>query len=300
MGCHHHQECPTNSLIKLLPCEWSDFGKESFRKNEEKKFKMWKLFFGVQDPRKATPSKKTHPNWKIDPFLAWMQNVFRVAWNFGRHGSCDKQDVGFTDRHEDKQRVNYKDEGDGFLFDSIAEAGYTFCFFFCNRPTPSHYLRQDNLFMSAKLCAGAYNGENQVQIHGVVRKNGRGVPPCVMQEFQKNANKLEALSRLQFWKVDLNVLASFACLIMMQRMFILWVLQLLKSHGSKKKGKCTKWGTQEGENEVSSTKIDEWLQQWNEQGGSDRPVMKHLPFWSLDTYTKIVVVNFAFGEYNLC
>lgn len=134
----------------------------------------------------------------------------------GRYGSCDEQDVGFTGKHEDKQRVNYKDEGDGFLVDSIAEAGYTYCFFFHNQPAPNHYLRQgyspthvhllhlfdllpsknhiiglDNLFMSAKLCAGAYKGKNQVQINGVVQKNGHGIPLCVMQEFQKNAKEAD-------------------------------------------------------------------------------------------------------------
>jgi hypothetical protein len=58
-------------------------------KNIEKRYKMWKLFFGIQDPRKDTPSKKTHPNWKIDPYVSWMQTVFPAAWNFGKFGSCD-------------------------------------------------------------------------------------------------------------------------------------------------------------------------------------------------------------------
>ena len=198
------------------PVNGNDFVKDSFGKNSEKKWKMWKLFFGVQDPRKATPTKKTHPNWKIDPFLAWMQNVFRLAWNFGKFGSCDEQVIGFTGKHEDKQRINYKDEGDGFLVDSVAESGFTYCFFFRNQPAPNHYIRQgysptharvlhlfdllpsknhviglDNLFMSVKLCTGAYSGKNQVQIHGVVRRTGRGVPPCVLQEFQKNQKEAD-------------------------------------------------------------------------------------------------------------
>jgi hypothetical protein len=198
------------------PVNGNDLVKESFGKNSEKKYKMWKLFFGIQDPRKETPSKKTHPNWKVDPYLSWMQTVFRVAWNFGKFGSCDEQDIGFTGKHEDKQRINYKDEGDGFLVDSVAESGYTYCFFFRNQPAPRNYIQQgysptharvlylfdllpsknhviglDNLFMSAKLCAGAYKGRNQVQIHGVVRKSGRGVPTCVLQETQKNAKEAD-------------------------------------------------------------------------------------------------------------
>jgi hypothetical protein len=198
------------------PVNGNDFVKESLGKNIEKKYKMWKLFFGIQDPRKDTTSKKTHPNWKVDPYLSWMQTVFRAAWNFGKFGSCDEQDIGFTGKHEDKQRINYKDEGDGFLVDSVAESGFTYCFFFRNQPAPSNYIRQgysptharvlylfdllpsknhviglDNLFMSAKLCIGAYKGKNQVQIHGVVRRNGRGVPTCVLQEFQKNAKEAD-------------------------------------------------------------------------------------------------------------
>jgi hypothetical protein len=37
--------------------------------------------------------RKTHPNWKIDPFLSWMGIVFRHAWHSGRYGSCDEQDM---------------------------------------------------------------------------------------------------------------------------------------------------------------------------------------------------------------
>jgi hypothetical protein len=36
--------------------------------------------------------RKTHPNWKIDPFLSWMGIVFRHAWHSGRYGT----DTGYT------------------------------------------------------------------------------------------------------------------------------------------------------------------------------------------------------------
>mmetsp|Transcript_11360 Transcript_11360/g.16534 ORF Transcript_11360/g.16534 Transcript_11360/m.16534 type:complete len:156 (+) Transcript_11360:872-1339(+) len=32
-------------------------------------FKEFKCFFSVQDPRYATPSRKMHPNWKVERFL---------------------------------------------------------------------------------------------------------------------------------------------------------------------------------------------------------------------------------------
>jgi len=58
-------------------------------------------------------------------------------------------------------------------------------------PSKNHVIGLNNLFMSMKLCTGAYKGKNQVQIHGVVRKSGRGVPPCVLQEFQKNQKEAD-------------------------------------------------------------------------------------------------------------
>jgi hypothetical protein len=125
------------------------------------------------------------------------KTVFHAAWNFGKFASCHEQDIGFTGQHEDKQRINNNDEGDDFLDDSVAESGYTYYFFFHNQPAPRNYIQQgyspthacllylfdllpsknhviglDNLFLSAKLCAGAHKGKNQVQIHGVVQKSG--------------------------------------------------------------------------------------------------------------------------------
>jgi len=45
--------------------------------------------------------------------------------------------------------------------------------------------------MSVKLYTAAYSGKNQVQIHGVVRRTCRGVPACVLQEFQKNSKEAD-------------------------------------------------------------------------------------------------------------
>jgi hypothetical protein len=165
------------------------------------------LFFACQNPVLEVPSTKTHPNHKVDPFLLWMQIVSTDPWDFGEHGSCDEQCIGFTGNHTDKQRINCKKEGDGFLADSICKEGYTYSFFFRNQPAPAYYLNKgyspthsrvlflfdtlpcnnhviglDNLFMSAKLAWGAYNGKNKVKIHGVVRRHNRGIPSCVLQE----------------------------------------------------------------------------------------------------------------------
>jgi len=51
----------------------------------------------------------------------------------GRSVSCDEQTIGFQGRHQDKQRISYKKEGDGFQADCICENGYTYTFYFIQR-----------------------------------------------------------------------------------------------------------------------------------------------------------------------
>jgi len=46
--------------------------------------------------------------------------------------------------------------------------------------------------MPAKLAWGAYNGKNQVKIHGVVRHHNRGVPSCVLQEDKNRKEDIKA------------------------------------------------------------------------------------------------------------
>ncbi len=101
-----------------------------FGRNADKRHKMFKAYFCIQDPCKIVPLKSTHPNFKIDPFLKWAQIVSMSSWDLGKIISCDKQTIGFKGmNHSDVQRVNYKKEGDGFLCDSIYENGFTYSFF---------------------------------------------------------------------------------------------------------------------------------------------------------------------------
>jgi len=79
---------------------------ETFGFDAEKRYKQWKCFFGVQDPRKELPSTKTHPNFKIGPFLYHMQKVSMEARDMKEIASFDEQDVGFTGCHQDKQIIN--------------------------------------------------------------------------------------------------------------------------------------------------------------------------------------------------
>ncbi len=45
-----------------------------------------------------------------------------------------------------------------------------------------HRCKMDNLYNSVKHAQAAYLLPNPVLIHGVLRKSGRGCPPCVVQE----------------------------------------------------------------------------------------------------------------------
>ena len=51
---------------------------------------MFKSFFGCQDPRLILPSKKTHPNFKIDPFFKHLLVSFKSMWDLGENVSFDE------------------------------------------------------------------------------------------------------------------------------------------------------------------------------------------------------------------
>jgi hypothetical protein len=56
----------------------------------KKRHKHFKAFFSCQDPMLPTPSRKTHPNHKIDNFLDHINRVSMEAWDLGKHLSCDE------------------------------------------------------------------------------------------------------------------------------------------------------------------------------------------------------------------
>jgi hypothetical protein len=84
----------------------------------------------TQERRYQAQRPKTHTNFKINHFLQHVMKVSIDAWDMGEVLSCDEQDIEFTGRHQDKQWVTYKDEGDRFLTDSLCQDGYTYTFYF--------------------------------------------------------------------------------------------------------------------------------------------------------------------------
>ena len=83
-------------------------------KGLDKCHKKFKAFFDIQDPQKAPPPKASHPNWKVDPLLAWIQAVSMAAWDMGCYLCCDEQTIGFKGNHADKQWISYQKKGVDF------------------------------------------------------------------------------------------------------------------------------------------------------------------------------------------
>ena len=40
----------------------------------------------------------------------------------------------------------------------------------------------DNLYLSAKLCRSVWRCQQKIQVYGVVRQSGRGIPKCILQK----------------------------------------------------------------------------------------------------------------------
>jgi Transposase IS4 len=180
--------------------------------------KHFRAFFACQDPRKPPPNRKTHPLNKVSPVLKWMNFIGKNSVRLGMNCSVDEQTVGFQGKHQDKLRVTYKVEGDGFQADTICERGFTYAHYFRNDPPPREYIKKgmsplhsrvlwlfdqladnhhrvwmDNLYLSAKFVKASYNHPRKVMIAGVTRRNGRGLPMSVIQDEVKNKTAQEAV-----------------------------------------------------------------------------------------------------------
>jgi hypothetical protein len=53
----------------------SDFVRNSFGPSAERRHRMFKAFFAVQNPMIEAPPRKKKPNWKINPLIKWLNFV---------------------------------------------------------------------------------------------------------------------------------------------------------------------------------------------------------------------------------
>ena len=80
----------------------------------ERRHCHFKCFFAIQDPRIATPSRKSHPNWKVEPLLKQALRVSKEAVIPGQDAAIDEQTNGFQGAHEDKKQISKKEKEMGF------------------------------------------------------------------------------------------------------------------------------------------------------------------------------------------
>ena len=84
--------------------------------------------------------RKSHTHWKIQVLLRHAIIVSKDAIFLGSRLSCDEETMGCKGSHPDILRINYKKEDDGFQCDALGSDGYTYTFFFRNKPASQSYL----------------------------------------------------------------------------------------------------------------------------------------------------------------
>ena len=192
------------------------------------KWRLFRKFFGVQDPHTTPPKRADCPNYKCDSLFAWARHIWKKAWIPGKNISADEQTCPMQGKCLYKSRCGkFKRVGDGLQADCLADDGYTFDFYFRNEPVDEqwvqmglaplhcrlmhmfsrleddgHECNMDNLYNSVNFARAAYNLEvvdkdgnsikKRVKTQGVVRASGRGVPPSVRQEVPKGKAAQEA------------------------------------------------------------------------------------------------------------
>ena len=115
--------------------------------------KEFKALLAIQDHVKPVPSRKTHPNWKVQPLLKHAIMVSKAAIVLGKGLAVDEETIGYKGRHPDILRITYKKEGGGFQCDTLCSDGYTFTFYFRNQPAPKCFIDKGMFPLHARCMA---------------------------------------------------------------------------------------------------------------------------------------------------
>jgi Transposase IS4 len=198
------------------PVHGSDFIMQHIGPQAPLRHAHFRAFFACVDPRKNPPARKVAPLFKVSHVIKWLNYIGKHSVRLGENLSVDEQTIGFQGRHQDKLRISYKAEGDGFQCDTICESGFTYAVYFRNEPPPTKYTSighsplhsrvlwlfdqlsdnhhrvwMDNLYLSAKFVKACYTHTRKVLIAGVTRRSGRGLPTSVLQDKIKNKKAQE-------------------------------------------------------------------------------------------------------------
>jgi hypothetical protein len=167
----------------------------------------------LQDYRESPKQQqKLNPLWKAQRLLDKLNKQAKDMWVPGIFVAINKQTIGFQGRSRMKLRISYKQEREGFQYDSICNFGYTFSFYFRHGspldldnkykhldllptacqvvwlveqlPNKCTRIYMDNLFNSQKLFSALHIAE--LLAHGVARMIGQGLPLSSIQQEEKN------------------------------------------------------------------------------------------------------------------
>ena len=101
-----------------------------------RRHKHFRRCFSTQCSIKPSPSQSLRPNWKIDPFLAWIKYIPKKTQKLGKIVSVDEQTCIFQGQPASKLCITYKKEGYFFQCDVLFDDGYTFTLYFRHEPPP--------------------------------------------------------------------------------------------------------------------------------------------------------------------
>ena len=80
--------------------------------------------------------KEEFPNWKIRPFINWLNYQCPRACKLGCSVAVDKMTMSFKGHHRDKICITYKAEDDGFQADALCDDSYCYLVYMMNEPSP--------------------------------------------------------------------------------------------------------------------------------------------------------------------
>ena len=90
------------------PTNGNDICNRVFGTCVRRRHKDFKDFLAIQDTVKPVPSRKTHPNGKLQPLLKHAIMVIKAAIVLGKGLAMDEETIGCKGIHPDILRITYK------------------------------------------------------------------------------------------------------------------------------------------------------------------------------------------------